>query len=75
MAHKEADARIKINNQLEATRWRFFADVNLPSNIQLKPKVSIKTQYLDAPGNNFEKVSTGFFVNVIGRRPRLSSQN
>jgi len=60
MAHKEADARIKINKQLEASGWRFFAEGNLPANIQLEPKVSIKTQDLDALGNDFEKVTRGF---------------
>lgn len=60
MAHKEADARIKINKQLEASGWRFFAEENLPANIQLEPKVSIKTQDLDALGNDFEKVTRGF---------------
>ena len=57
---KEADARIKINKLLEASGWRFFAEGNLPPNIQLEPKVAIKTQDLDALGNNFEKLSRGF---------------
>lgn len=36
MAQKEADARIKINKLLEASGWRFFAEGNLPANIQLE---------------------------------------
>ena len=60
MSVKEATARIKINKLLEGAGWRFFADGKLPANIQLEPKVTIKTQDLDALGENFEKVSKGF---------------
>ena len=57
---KEAAARIKINRLLEAAGWRFFADGTLPANIQLEPSVTLKTQDLDALGENFEKVQKGF---------------
>ena len=57
---KEATARIKINKLLEAAGWRFFVDGNGPANIQLEPSVTIKTQDLDAFGEDFEKVSKGF---------------
>jgi type I restriction enzyme R subunit len=57
---KEAAARIKINKLLEAAGWRFFADGTLPANIQLEPSVTLKTQDLDALGENFEKVQKGF---------------
>ncbi len=60
MANKEATARIKINKLLEAAGWRFFAEGKLPANIQLEPGVTIKTQELDALGENFEKSSKGF---------------
>ena len=60
MANKEATARIKINKLLEAAGWRFFADGNLPANIQLEPSITIKTQDLDALGVDFEKSSKGF---------------
>ena len=60
MANKEATARIKINKLLEAAGWRFFAEGNLPANIQLEPGVTIKTQDIDALGENFEKLSKGF---------------
>lgn len=60
MSLKEATARIKINKLLEVAGWRFFTDGKLPANIQLEPKVIIKTQDLDALGENFEKVSKGF---------------
>ena len=57
---KEAAARIKINKLLENAGWRFFADAKGPANIQLEPSVTVKTQDLDALGEDFEKSSTGF---------------
>ncbi len=60
MSAKEATARIKINKLLEAAGWRFFADGQLPANIQLEPGITIKIDDLDALGENFEKSSKGF---------------
>lgn len=60
MIPKEATARIKINKLLENAGWRFFADGKSPANIQLEPSITIKTQDLDALGENFEKSSKGF---------------
>ena len=60
MIVKEATARIKINKLLEAAGWRFFAEGKLPANIQLEPSITIKTQDLDALGENFEKSSKGY---------------
>ena len=60
MTSKEATARIKINKLLEVAGWRFFADGKSPANIQLEPSITIKTQDLDALGENFEKSSKGF---------------
>lgn len=57
---KEAAARIKLNKLLESAGWRFFADAKGPANIQLEPSVSVKTQDLDALGENFEKAGKGF---------------
>jgi len=57
---KEATARIKINKLLEASGWRFFALDGLSANIQLESNVTIKTQDLDALGENFEEVEKGF---------------
>ncbi len=57
---KEAAARIKINRLLESAGWRFFADAKGPANIQLEPSVIVKTQDLDALGENFEKAGKGF---------------
>jgi len=60
MTVKEATARIKINKLLEVSGWRFFGEGNSPANIQLEPSVTIKTQDLDALGEDFEKSSKGF---------------
>jgi type I restriction enzyme R subunit len=60
MSVKEATARIKINKLLESAGWRFFADAKGAVNIQLEPNVTVKTQDLDALGENFEKSSKGF---------------
>lgn len=60
MTVKEAAARIKINKLLEAAGWRFFAEGKLPANIRLEPSVTIKTQDIDALGEDFEKASKGF---------------
>ncbi|MFZ1620736.1 MAG: DEAD/DEAH box helicase family protein, partial [Dokdonella sp.] len=60
MSLKEATARIKINKLLESAGWRFFADGNTPANISLEPGVALKTQDLDALGNDFERDSKGY---------------
>jgi type I restriction enzyme, R subunit len=60
MPVKEATARIKINKLLEAAGWRFFDDAAGAANIQLEPQVKLKTQDLDALGQDFEKSSRGF---------------
>lgn len=57
---KEARARIKINRQLEAAGWRFFADANGPANIRLEPSVTLTKQEIDDLGDNFEKPAKGF---------------
>jgi len=60
LPEKEANARIKINNLLEAAGWRFFTTGDAPATIQLEPSVTLKQNVLDELGNNFEKVSKGF---------------
>lgn len=57
---KEAAARIKINKLLEDAGWRFFPDGARPANIQLEPKVTIKSKDLENLGENFEKAGIGF---------------
>ena len=60
MSEKEATARIKINQLLEAAGWRFFPQGDQPANIRLEPSVTIKSADLDALGDNFEKTGKGF---------------
>ncbi|HPS03326.1 MAG TPA: DEAD/DEAH box helicase family protein, partial [Candidatus Sumerlaeota bacterium] len=60
MANKEATARIKINQLLEAAGWRFFPEGSTPANIRLEPSVTIKSSDLDALGENFEKTAKGY---------------
>ncbi len=57
---KEAAARIKINKLLENSGWRFFANARGPANIQLESSVIVKTEDLDALGEDFEKAGKGF---------------
>jgi type I restriction enzyme R subunit len=57
---KEATARIKINNLLDASGWRFFPQGRQPANIRLEQAVNITESTLDALGKDFEKTSKGF---------------
>lgn len=60
MAAKEASARIKINQMLEKSGWRFFDNRSGKANIVLEPNVAITKSQIDAFGENFEKSSKGF---------------
>src|SRR3989339_575382 len=57
---KEAKARIKINNLLQKSGWRFFDDKNGKANIVLENNVKLTKKTIDALGNDFEKTSNGF---------------
>ena len=57
---KEAKARIKINNLLQKSGWRFFDDKNGKANIVLENNVKLTKKAIDALGNDFEKTSNGF---------------
>lgn len=57
---KEATARIKINKLLEAAGWRFFPEGGAPANIRLEHTAALKSDDLDAFGEDFEKVERGF---------------
>lgn len=50
MAAKEAKARIKINELLEESGWRFFDHTKDKANIVLEPKVKL-TKYVEMPSN------------------------
>ena len=60
---KEAQARIKINQLLEAAGWRFFDTAAGKANIALEPHVKLSQGQVDAMGelgNDFETTSKGF---------------
>ena len=52
---KEAKARIKINDLLQKSGWRFFDNENGKANIALEGNIKIEEL-----GDDFEKASTGF---------------
>jgi len=57
---KEAKARIKINDLLQKSGWRFFEDENGVANISLEPNVKLTKTAIDAFGSDFEKTKNGF---------------
>jgi len=57
---KEAKARIKINNLLQESGWRFFDDEQGKANIVLENYTKITQRDIDAFGNDFEKTKKGF---------------
>src|SRR2546430_1808561 len=57
---KEAKARIKINNLLQESGWRFLDDENGKANIILENYTKITQKDIDAFGNDFEKTQKGF---------------
>ena len=60
MANKEAKARIRINELLQRSGWRFFDDDNGPANVALEANIKLKQKVLDALGDDFEKTKNGF---------------
>jgi len=57
---KEAKARIKINNLLQASGWRFLDDENGTANIVLENNVKLTKTVVDDLGNDFDKAKDGF---------------
>ena len=57
---KEAQARIKINQLLEAAGWRFFDTAARKANIRLEHNVKLTQPEVDALGNDFETTSQGY---------------
>ena len=57
---KEAKARIKINNLLQSSGWRFFDDEKGTANIALENNVKLTKNAVDELGNDFDKTKDGF---------------
>jgi type I restriction enzyme R subunit len=57
---KEAQARIKINQRLQESAWRFFDDENGRANVALESGVKITQKEVDALGADFENTKNGF---------------
>lgn len=57
---KEAKARIKINNLLQESNWRFFDDGKGTANIALENNVKLTKNAVDELGNDFDKTKDGF---------------
>ncbi|GAH75850.1 unnamed protein product [marine sediment metagenome] len=65
MPQKEAKARIKINKLLEDAGWCFFDTEKRPANIQLENNIKITKNHFDEYGDDFEKTTNGYYVNLI----------
>lgn len=57
---KEAQARIKINQRLQESGWRFFDDETGRANVALESGIKITEQDVDAFGDDFEKTKKGY---------------
>jgi len=57
---KEARARIKINNLLQKSGWRFFDDESGQANIVLENNAKLTKKVIDDYGNDFDKTKNGF---------------
>jgi type I restriction enzyme R subunit len=60
LINKEAKARIKINQLLEESGWRFFDTDAGPANVLLENNVKLTQQVVNEYGDNFEKIKNGF---------------
>ena len=76
MSAKEAKDRIKINNLLEESGWRFFEHATGKSNIVLEPKVKLTKAIINALGEDFEESSNGFIdFSLVVLKANLEDKN
>ena len=66
---KEAKARIRNNDLLMRSGWRFFDDEGGPANIALEACVKLKQKTLDTLGDDFEKTANGFVDYLLLEEP------
>jgi type I restriction enzyme R subunit len=59
MLQNEAHARIKINQLLQESGWRFFDTIDGKANILLENHVKITQTEIDAWGKDYEKTKSG----------------
>jgi type I restriction enzyme, R subunit len=57
---KEAKARLRVNEHLLRSGWRFFDDPSGPANVTLETHIKLKIKILDDLGDDFEKTASGF---------------
>ncbi|MDD3299452.1 MAG: type I restriction enzyme HsdR N-terminal domain-containing protein [Bacteroidales bacterium] len=57
---KDASARIKINDLLRQSGWRFFDDESGKANVSLENQTTITHKFIDDLGNDFETSSKGY---------------
>lgn len=60
MAQKEAKARLKINELLKESGWRFFDDGKYHANVAVELNVKMSQKQINAMGEDFDKTSNGF---------------
>jgi type I restriction enzyme, R subunit len=60
MGKKEAKARIKINELLRESGWRFFDSNNKSANVVLEQNVKISENHFEELGEDFEKTKNGY---------------
>ncbi|MDP8220952.1 MAG: DEAD/DEAH box helicase family protein [Candidatus Stygibacter frigidus] len=66
----EATARIRINEKLKDSGWRFFEEANKQSNICLEMHIKVSAGDLEQLGDDFEGTKQGFADYIL-----LDSQN
>jgi type I restriction enzyme, R subunit len=72
---QEAKARIRINDLLLKSGWRFFDGKTGPANVILEAHVKLTKKKLDALGEDFEKTAKGFVDNFFLKSKKTCKKN